>query len=213
MIAAYLSRFINFFYDHLYTDLAWMYDAVAWLVSFGRWTTWQRVAIPFLPTGRILEVGCGPGHLLEVLRAGSTECFGIDRSAQMTRIAATNLRAVGSPGIICKAEAEHLPFARGSFSGAVSTFPSEYIIQAEAIEEIRRVLRNSGQLIVVFGFRIIGSSLVDRCLRILFKLTHQSIEHEISQLEATEVPGFIGRFERVLEADAEVICWVGSRSE
>ena len=69
----------------------------------------------------------------------------------------------------------------------------------------------SSAVVVVFGFRIIGSSLIDKCLRILFKVTHQSIEHEIAQLETAEVPGFIGNFERIQEADAEVVCWVGDR--
>ncbi|MCS6844103.1 MAG: hypothetical protein NZ528_07260, partial [Caldilineales bacterium] len=47
--------------QRLYNEFAWAYDAVAWLVSGGRWDRWRRLALDYVVGQPILEVGFGTG--------------------------------------------------------------------------------------------------------------------------------------------------------
>ena len=62
-----IARLLNFFYRHLYHGLAFAYDAVAVLVSFGQWVEWTKATLPFIEGTRLLELGHGPGHLQRLL--------------------------------------------------------------------------------------------------------------------------------------------------
>src|SRR5947208_1913460 len=66
------------------------------------------------PRDRVLEVGCGAGHLLERLPAGRR--FGLDLSESMLRKAQRRV----DPGTLLQANAESLPFR----TGAWKRFPS-----------------------------------------------------------------------------------------
>jgi ubiquinone/menaquinone biosynthesis C-methylase UbiE len=76
----------------LYNELAWAYDLVAWLVSFGQWKVWGRAAIPRLRGPRVLEIAHGPGHLLVAMHRAGLEPVGLDFSPQMGRLARAKLR-------------------------------------------------------------------------------------------------------------------------
>ena len=159
----------------LYHELAWTYDLVAWLVSFGQWKAWGRAAIPRLRGPRVLELAHGPGHLLVAMtRAGFTP-VGLDLSPQMGRLAQAGLRRVSSPvsapGLV-RARAQAMPFRSGMFDSVVSTFPAEFIVQAETLKEIARVLKNDGCAVVVPGVEF-KQSLAARFLEWLYTVTGQ----------------------------------------
>ena len=78
---------VRFGFRQLYTHFAWLYDAVAHVVSLGEWQAWGRAVIPFLgpaaPQGtplRLLELAHGPGHLHLTLRQAGYHVVGIDLS-------------------------------------------------------------------------------------------------------------------------------------
>ena len=74
-------RLVAFGFRLLYNELAWLYDPVSRLVSKGQWRRWVRALWPWLPaSGRVLEVGSGPGHLLADLAAAGYEATGLDPS-------------------------------------------------------------------------------------------------------------------------------------
>jgi len=164
-----LARLLRWFFGHLYTDLAWSYDLVAWLASSGHWGEWQRVALTRLPPGRLLEVGHGPGHLLVELSRGGRTVIGIDPSRQMSRQAARRLQKSGQVVRLVRARAGALPFPAGVFDGVLSTFPSEYILETQAITSTARVLRSGGTLVVVPWARVTGRGPLDRLLARVYR--------------------------------------------
>ncbi len=164
-----LPRLLRWFFRHLYTDLAWTYDLVAWLASSGHWEEWQRVALPRLPAGRLLELGHGPGHLLVQIAGQGGTAIGLDPSRQMSRQAARRLHRSGHAVRLVRARAGELPFAAGAFDGVVSTFPSEYIIEAGVVTSISRVLRPGGTLVVVPSAQVTGRNPLERVMALVYR--------------------------------------------
>lgn len=106
------------------------------------------------PGSRALEVGCGPGHICEMMARGGASVTGVDLAPEMIRVAAERL-----PDIEFKeANAEKLPFDDGTFDAVIVNFTIHHFAQPEiACAEIRRVLKPGGRLLFAgpieqFGF-------------------------------------------------------------
>lgn len=138
-------------YQRLYHELAWAYDATSWLVSGGRWRDWQRAALARIVGPRVLEVGCGPGHLLVELAEAGFLVVGAELSPQMWRRAARRLAGIGRPGQVAAADARALPFADASFDSLVYTFPTSVVRDAAFWTEAIRVIRSGGRIVLVEG--------------------------------------------------------------
>ncbi len=151
-MGAWMERILGRFLRHLYQDFAWAYDAVAWLVSFGRWTTWGETALPYLKRGPVLEVGCGTGRMLLRL-ADQVPAVGSDLSGEMLKCARRRLRRCVPPVPLCQARAQALPFPPAAFETVLSVFPSPYIYDPASWAEFRRVLRPGGRVVVVHSVR------------------------------------------------------------
>lgn len=134
------------FFHLLYHPFAFTYDLVAAVVSFGQWKNWGRSILPFISGTHILELGHGPGHLQRFLLNRNLTLFAIDESAQMGKIAK---RRIGAAQKLSRGLAQSLPYRNESFDCIISTFPTEYIFQANTLSETKRVLRNAGRLIVL----------------------------------------------------------------
>jgi SAM-dependent methyltransferase len=137
-------------FEALYGPFAWAYDWVSQVFFLGQWRRWQRASLHFLAGTRVLEIGMGTGNLhLDLVRSGYA-AWGVDLSPQMLRQASRKARRHGPEALlICRARAQALPFPAGSFDSVVSTFPSDYIANPQTLEEIGRVLRAGGRLVVV----------------------------------------------------------------
>ena len=168
--------FIRTFFHLLYYELAWTYDLVAWIVSFGQWKAWGRAAIPHLHGKRILELAHGPGHLLVSMMRSGLSPVGLDLSQQMGRLARKRWRDSCSGSIpmppLVRARAQAMPFRSSAFDSVVSTFPAEFIVQAETLKEIARALKDDGCAVVVPGVAF-KSSLPARFLEWLYTVTGQ----------------------------------------
>lgn len=145
-----LARLLSFFFHHLYHGLAFAYDFVAAVVSFGHWIEWTKATLPFIEGTRVLELGHGPGHLQRTLLDRRLDAFGLDESSQMSRLARKRLLQSGyAQTSLARGLGQALPFAAESFDSIVATFPAPYIAEAQTLSEARRVLRNGGRLIVL----------------------------------------------------------------
>jgi ubiquinone/menaquinone biosynthesis C-methylase UbiE len=171
-----LTRFLRFFFHHLYHGFAWTYDLVSAAVSFGRWNDWVRSVMPLVEGKRVLELGHGPGHLqLRLARDPGLVAVGLDESPQMGRLAAARLRRhARSTFNLTRALAQGLPFQTATFDCVVSTFPTEFIFDGRTLAEARRILKNGGRLIV-----LPAAWPKIRLLAWLFRVTGQSPAEEL----------------------------------
>jgi len=123
------------------------YDIGVRLLSGPLWRRWQERVLPHVQ-GRVLEVGCGTGLLLERLSARG-EAVGVDLSLGMLGKARERLGG-SDDGKLVLADAQRLPFEDGSFDSAVSTFALTAVPDLDAaLAEMVRVLRDRGTLAIV----------------------------------------------------------------
>ncbi len=133
----------------LYHQLAWAYDLVAWLVSFGSWAQWRRDALDYLVPGRILETGFGTAALLITMKERGYDVMGLELSPAMHAIAR---RKIARRGLIIdrvQARTEAVPFPENSFKNIVVTFPTSYIAKNATWASFHRLLSAGGRVIVV----------------------------------------------------------------
>ena len=96
---------------------------------------------------RILDVGCGTGHLTAQIAESGAEVVGIDSSEDMVRVASENF-----PHLHFEvADARSLPF-RGEFDAVFSNAVLHWVRPPEAVvEAVRRALRPGGRFVAEFG--------------------------------------------------------------
>jgi ubiquinone/menaquinone biosynthesis C-methylase UbiE len=143
-----LSRWL---FHLLYNQLAWTYAWVSWVVSLGKWRHWQRAAIPRLTGKRVLEVAFGTGNLLIDLAQAGYCTYGLELSPYMIRIASRKLQRRELAVPLCQGRVQMLPFADQTFDSIVTTFPTDFIYDPAFLDEIDRVLRPNGRLVIVPG--------------------------------------------------------------
>lgn len=122
------------------------YDSRRYALS-QRWdqrhlTTIRRLLDP-RPGERILEVGCGRGHLTKRLQDLGAEAVGIDANPQAADVAiARDIRAM---------RVEDLAFPDEHFDKVVSVHTIEHVLPLErALAEMARVLRPGGTMLLIY---------------------------------------------------------------
>jgi len=157
-------RLVRWAFRQLYGPLAWAYDEVACAVSRGEWQRWCRAALPWIVGERVLELGCGPGHLLTELAARGRVAVGLDLSPAMLGMARGRLRRDGLACNLVLGRAQALPFADHAFDTVVVTFPAEFIGHEMTLAEINRVLASGGHFVLVDEGRHLGRDLWSQML-------------------------------------------------
>ena len=154
----------RFNYQRFYDCISPIYAVAMRLIP--AWRRYARQALPWLPPGgRILEIGHGPGFLLEELSQQHVLGAGVDLSWGMIQRAQGRLRRAHLPIRLVQGDAAHLPFATESLDGVVMVFSLDAIPDGlAAVLEASRVLRSGGTLAVVEARtpadgQIIGTSL------------------------------------------------------
>ena len=99
--------------------------------------------LPLRPGERVLEVGCGAGHLVKRLAARGIDVVGIDANPNAAEVAGTER--------VKTMRAEELEFADSSFDAIVSIHAIEHIPALEAaFAEMARVLRPRGRALFIY---------------------------------------------------------------
>jgi ubiquinone/menaquinone biosynthesis C-methylase UbiE len=166
----FCQRMMMVFFDWLYHSLAWAYDWVAGLVSFGRWYEWGKSVLPFVKGSVVLELGYGTGHLQQVLNQAGFATWGVDESWQM---ALRSGRRIGSKRLI-RGRGQSLPFRNHVFDCVVAIFPAPYLFETETLREIGRVLQGNGRLVILPGAWIVGRGWAWRVLAWFYRITGES---------------------------------------
>lgn len=168
------ARIVTFLFELLYRNRA-LYWLASTLPFAGQWRVWQRLALSRLRGADVLEVGCGIGTLLADMVERGYRCRAVDRSPQMVAATRRELRRRGlnvGPEIVRQATVQALPFASASFDSVVSTFPTDYIADMDALREIHRVLRPGGRLIVVLAATLLPVNTLLRPLVAVQRLVY-----------------------------------------
>ena len=93
---------------------------------------------------RILDAGCGTGHVLA--RLPGTERHGVDLSPRMVQRAQNTL---GSAAKIVQGDAEKLPYEDGSFDRVIASSLFSHVLNPEqVVAELRRVTKAGGRIVI-----------------------------------------------------------------
>jgi len=184
------TRFMRVFFFLLYQPMAWSYDFVARVVSWGRWKDWVLTVLPYVKGSQILEIGHGPGHLQVALQQKGVRTFGVDVSRQMGQQARKRILKRDFTPKLIRGYAQHMPFRDRIFDQIVATFPTEYIHSEETLREVYRTLTPGGTLLVLPAAWITGKRLADRGFATLFRVTGQSSDWNPEWLVPLKKAGF-----------------------
>jgi SAM-dependent methyltransferase len=120
-------------------------DAVRWQERVDGWPQIRaykcRVGELLAEAAAIVDIGCGPG--VDVLAVGAGRCVGVDRSMAMCAA------ALDRGARVCRADAGSLPFADGTFDGAVADRVIQHLADPmPALGELVRVVRTGGRVVI-----------------------------------------------------------------
>jgi len=140
----------------MFDNIAWNYDLLNRLLSFGIDIWWRKKAIRALADSHpkiILDVATGTADLaLEVLSMNPEKIIGIDISEGMLEKGRVKIRRKNLEKIIelhC-ADSENLPFENQSFDAVMVSFGVRNFENLhQGLGEIHRVLRPGGSLMVL----------------------------------------------------------------
>jgi len=127
------------------------YSLIAEDFSRTRWNIWAEFSIfrDYVERGdEILDIGCGNGRLLELLKGKIIGYVGVDSSEELIKIAKRRYPAKK----FLVADALNLPFPNNYFDkvfliAVLHNIPSKEL-RSKALEEARRVLKPEGLLIL-----------------------------------------------------------------
>lgn len=127
--------------------ISYWYERPLWYLRWQARVTFKQIfhQCRFTPKARILEVGCGSGHLTELLQQVSLSTIGIDinpRAIQQT--GKTNLHVM---------DVQHLEFPDQSFDIVVSAHTLEHVPDImKSLCEIERVLKEGGYFVWIYPY-------------------------------------------------------------
>jgi ubiquinone/menaquinone biosynthesis C-methylase UbiE len=132
--------FVSELYEETFQDLSVRKDEWRWL----------HQNIDFSSTRKLLDIGCGNGAFLRSVSAQLDQAEGVDASAGMLEVASKKAREAGVKNInFNKINGPHLPFADNEFDTVISVLSFRYLDWDPMIQEILRVLKPGGQILIL----------------------------------------------------------------
>lgn len=143
-----------------------------------------RAAVEAQPAARVLDLGCGAGHVGYQVAPLAAEVVAYDLAPEMLDLVAARARELGFANLHTRCGAvESLPFADGQFDVVLSRYSAHHWADpARALAEARRVLRAGGQFVLV-DVASPGVALLDTHLQALEVLRDRSHVRDYSAAE------------------------------
>ncbi len=143
----------------MFDSIAWRYDFLNHLLSFGIDRTWRRKTIGKISgeykNPKIIDVATGTGDLaIEAVNTGPAKITGIDISEKMLELGQQKIKARGLENIIefIKCDSENICFEDNTFDVAMAAFGvRNFSDPVKGLSEMRRVVRREG-LVVILEF-------------------------------------------------------------
>ena len=143
----------------MFDSIAWRYDFLNHLLSFGIDRNWRRKTIGKIygeyKNPKIIDVATGTGDLaIEAVNTGPAKITGIDISEKMLELGQLKVKARGLENIIefIKCESENICFEDNTFDVAMAAFGvRNFSDPVKGLSEMRRVIRTEG-LVVILEF-------------------------------------------------------------
>jgi demethylmenaquinone methyltransferase/2-methoxy-6-polyprenyl-1,4-benzoquinol methylase len=141
----------------MFDSIAWRYDFLNHLLSFGVDRYWRRKAVgkisESLKNPRIIDVATGTGDLaIEAMRLDPVKITGIDISDKMLELAIQKIKAKHLEDVIefVKCDSENISFNDNTFDAAMVAFGvRNFSDPVKGLAEMRRVVRNGGPVVVI----------------------------------------------------------------
>lgn len=110
---------------------------------------------------KVLDIGCGNGYVLFQYARNGAEVTGVDLTATAIDLSRKRFALGGLPGTFVEVDGEHLPFPDNHFDIVCSMGVLHHISNPRPmVDEIHRVLRPGGRLIVMLYHRYSWKNLV-----------------------------------------------------
>jgi demethylmenaquinone methyltransferase/2-methoxy-6-polyprenyl-1,4-benzoquinol methylase len=143
----------------MFSRLAWRYDLVNDVMSFGMHRRWKRQTVRLALAGtpkapRVLDLCCGSGDLCFLAEEGGAGgVVGADFTLPMLAVARRRRREGGHRSRFVQADALTLPFPDGAFDVVTVGYGLRNVADIPAaLSEMRRVLAPGGRVVVLdFG--------------------------------------------------------------
>ena len=114
----------------------------------------------FTPGGKVIDIGCGTGEMLEVLQKHQLQAYGLDFSFKMLEAIAKN--NINHRLLLINGEIEALPFKDDSFDGIICAGVIEYLNEDQkALQEIARILKRGGFAIITLSNRLSPARILE----------------------------------------------------
>jgi demethylmenaquinone methyltransferase / 2-methoxy-6-polyprenyl-1,4-benzoquinol methylase len=142
----------------MFSRLAWRYDLVNDVMSFGMHRRWKRETVRIALAGkrdaRVLDLCCGSGDLCFLAEElGAGKATGADFTLPMLAVARRRRLAGNRRSRFVQADALRLPFPDGAFDVITISYGLRNVADPQAaLSEMRRVLAPGGRAVVLdFG--------------------------------------------------------------
>ena len=143
--------------ESMFDSIAWKYDFLNHLLSFGIDRLWRRRAIKIISKSfknpYILDVATGTGDLaIAAMKLNPEKISGIDISQKMLAIGKIKIDRKGYKGKIdlIEADSENIPFCDSVFDVAMVAFGvRNFSDPLKGLKEMRRVIRPEGMIMVL----------------------------------------------------------------
>lgn len=145
----------------MFSRLAWRYDLINDLMSFGMHRRWKRQTVSLALGGaargrrpRVLDLCCGSGDLCFLAEeAGAGAVVGADFTLPMLAVARRRRNRDARRSAFVQADALALPFSDSAFDAITISYGLRNIADLDqALAEMRRVLAPGGRAVVLdFG--------------------------------------------------------------